>query len=192
MDLRLTEAYWQPYVQDVALACEAAREDTVLIVAIGLRESNLGRALVPRGPSGRGDGGHGRGLFQIDDRGPWKHLIPADGVEWSVFEQATAACRVIAGAREELSAFQGSMGPRAWDIVVACRYNADLGNIKWALTNGRDPNCVTTPGPFAPVDPATGKRLGDYGADVIKLRDGLRATYPLTFPPLASPAGDVA
>jgi soluble lytic murein transglycosylase-like protein len=42
--------------------------DMLLIAAIMDRESQGGEALKPRGPKGVGDGGHGRGLMQIDDR----------------------------------------------------------------------------------------------------------------------------
>lgn len=53
-----------------------AAEDSLnpfLLVALMERESGSGEYLSPRGPEGTGDGGHGRGLFQIDDRtnGNW-------------------------------------------------------------------------------------------------------------------------
>ena len=39
-----------------------------VVAGIGSRESAWGRFLSPQGPTGTGDGGHGRGLMQIDDR----------------------------------------------------------------------------------------------------------------------------
>ena len=39
-----------------------------IIAGIGSRESHWGLALTPPTPAGTGDGGHGRGLMQIDDR----------------------------------------------------------------------------------------------------------------------------
>jgi hypothetical protein len=42
--------------------------DPLLLAAICDRESLGGEALQPRGAEGVGDGGHGRGLMQIDDR----------------------------------------------------------------------------------------------------------------------------
>lgn len=181
-DHRLRETLWRPYVQDIALACleRTPHEDTALVVAIGLRETWLGTCVgyAPKGPGGRGDGGHGRGLFQIDDRGPWRHLIPPDGVEWTPFQQAQAACTVLAGARAELADFRGALSVWAWDQAVAARYNAALENVRWALRNGLDPDRVTT-----------GK---DYGRDVLALRDGLRRTFPSTFPPPVRPAGGIA
>ncbi|NET10990.1 MAG: SH3 domain-containing protein, partial [Symploca sp. SIO2B6] len=49
----------------------AARYDWLapsVIAGIGSRESAWGHFLSPKGPTGTGDGGHGRGLMQIDDR----------------------------------------------------------------------------------------------------------------------------
>lgn len=184
-DPRLRWPLLQPYVGHIGFACAEFQEDHALVVAIGLRETWLGTCVgyLPKGPNGRGDGGHGRGLFQIDDRGPWRHLIPPDGPDWTVLDQARAACTVLAGARAELADFRGALDDRAWAEAVACRYNAALENVRAALTSGRDPNGVTTKG-------SSGER--DYGRDVLALRDGLRALYPSTFPTPAPPVGAVA
>lgn len=57
---------WRNEVQDVA---NQTGLDPYLIWAIMDRESLCGDALFPKGsPQGVGDGGHGRGLMQIDDR----------------------------------------------------------------------------------------------------------------------------
>lgn len=42
--------------------------DALLLAAICDRESLGGEALTPKGPTGTGDGGHGRGLMQVDSR----------------------------------------------------------------------------------------------------------------------------
>jgi hypothetical protein len=180
-DPRLAEPCWRPYVEDIALACLSREpyEDAALVVAIGIRESNLGRSLSPRGDhNGTGDGGHGRGLFQIDDRGPFKHLIPEPGVDWPPFIQVQAACQVLATARHELVEFKDSLSQGAWEEAVVCRYNSALSAVQWALRNGKSPNDVTT-----------GK---DYGRDVLAMRDGLRRLYPATFPPILEDGGNVA
>lgn len=181
-DRRLREQLWRPYVEDVALACldRWPHEDTALVVAIGLRETWLGTCVgyAPKGPNGVGDGGHGRGLFQIDDRGPFAYLVPPAGADWPAYIQAQCACVVLARAREELADFRGALSGWGWDQAVAARYNAALENVRWALRNGLDPDRVTT-----------GK---DYGRDVLSLRDGLRRLYPTTFPPAAGPAAPVA
>jgi hypothetical protein len=172
-DPRIAEALWRPYVEDVALACLGRNpvEDTALVLAIGMRETWLGTCVgyEPKGRNGRGDGGHGRGLFQIDDRGPFKHLVPPDGEDWPVFVQAQAACQVLSTARRELQEFQSTLAPTLWETAVVCRYNSALSAVQWALRNGEDPNIVTT-----------GK---DYGRDVLTLRDTLRSTFPAVFPP---------
>jgi hypothetical protein len=183
-------------VEDVALACAARepREDTALLLAIWARETVFGTCAdyEPKGLQGKGDGGHGRGIGQIDDRGEFRYLIPEPGMPWSAFQQAEAGCVVLAQAREELADFRGAVSEHDWDVAVACRYNAKLENVRYCLRSGKDPNMVTTPGPIAKVDPATGRRLGDYGRDVISLRDQLRATWPETFPPMQQPAPEVA
>jgi hypothetical protein len=40
----------------------------ITTLQLGMRESRWGDALSPPGPGGTGDGGHGRGLMQVDDR----------------------------------------------------------------------------------------------------------------------------
>ncbi len=175
-DPRLAWPLVEPYVGQIQYACwqRHPAEDPALVVAIGLRETWLGTCAgyAPQGPGGRGDGGHGRGLFQIDDRGPFAYLVPPDGAEWPPFVQASCACIVLARAREELADFRGSLSPWGWDQAVAARYNARLDNVRWALRMGLDVDRVTT-----------GR---NYGRDVLALRDGLRALYPSTFP---RPAG---
>lgn len=47
---------------------------------LGSRESHWGLALTPPGPGGTGDGGHGRGLLQIDDR--W-HIPFIESGKWA-------------------------------------------------------------------------------------------------------------
>lgn len=57
---------YRPLIEDAA-----SRYDWLapsVVAGIGSRESAWGRFLSPQGPTGTGDGGHGRGLMQIDDR----------------------------------------------------------------------------------------------------------------------------
>lgn len=56
---------WLPIAKAVA---PLYGEDPLDILAIVERESASGESLVPRGPGGKGDGGHGHGLGQVDDR----------------------------------------------------------------------------------------------------------------------------
>ena len=56
------------YSDLILLVAKEQAIDPFLIYAIGQRESRWGNALSPKGPSGTGDVGHGRGIMQIDDR----------------------------------------------------------------------------------------------------------------------------
>lgn len=51
-----------------------------ILAGLGSRESHWGLALTPPGPGGTGDGGHGRGLLQIDDR--W-HVPFIESGKWA-------------------------------------------------------------------------------------------------------------
>ena len=58
-------ARWLPHARAAELVYGV---DPHLLLAIVDRESHGGEALHPRGPGGVGDGGHGHGLGQLDDR----------------------------------------------------------------------------------------------------------------------------
>ena len=67
--------------EDIAKKVATKYEIPVSVIAgIGSRESHWGLALNPVGPGGTGDGGHGRGLMQIDDR--W-HLPFIESGKWA-------------------------------------------------------------------------------------------------------------
>lgn len=63
----------QPYSDVILQVARESGVDPFLIYAIGEQESRWGNALSPVGPGGTGDGGHGHGIMQIDDRswGTW-------------------------------------------------------------------------------------------------------------------------
>lgn len=63
----------QPYADIILRVAAEQGISPAIISAIGDQESHWGRALTPQGPTGTGDGGHGCGLMQIDDRtwGDW-------------------------------------------------------------------------------------------------------------------------
>jgi hypothetical protein len=161
-----------PYLEDIREACLLEGEDGALICAIGLRETLMGwaRGYEPKGsPNGRGDGGHGFGLFQIDDRGPYRHL-PLECPEASPMLQARWACAVLRDARQELVAALGhafERNPLA-EVAAVCCYNAGSPAVVRAIRAGRHPDHATTDG-------ADADREGDYGSDVLRRRDTLRA-----------------
>ncbi|RAJ70301.1 hypothetical protein K378_01466 [Streptomyces sp. Amel2xB2] len=94
-----------------------------LLLAVGSRETNL-RDVV-------GDGGHGHGVWQIDDR--W-HKVPS-GVE----AQADYAAALLAANYKAL---------KSWPNAVAA-YNAGLTGVKTALAAGKSADSATTGGDYA-------------------------------------------
>lgn len=160
----------EPYLPEFAEAALAWSEDTCRLAAICLRETWAGWApgYTPKGsPLGYGDHGHGFGLFQIDDRGPYARLVAAN--PWaSPREQAAWACEVLADARRDLVHFANRSD---YDQAVLATYNAGAGAVRRALIMG-----------WGPDRPTSG---GDYGADVLRRMAWLRARAPDRFPPVA-------
>lgn len=171
----------EPYLPDFAEAALLEGEDTALLAALCLRETWAGWApgYSPKGSYlGRGDGGHGRMLFQFDDRGPWAYL-PRECPEATPMLQARWACHILACNRTNLADFREHP---LYERGVLSAYNAfafpveqyasrrDRDPIRKALILGQDPDHCTS-----------GK---NYGADVIRRRDRLREEHPDVFPPV--------
>ena len=57
-------------VRDIATAAVAHDVPPTLLLAVAKRETDFGRGVGFDAATGRGDGGHGYGLFQLDDRSP--------------------------------------------------------------------------------------------------------------------------
>jgi hypothetical protein len=162
----------EPYLADIREACLLEGEEPALICGIGLRETLMGwaRGYEPKGSHlGRGDGGHGFGLFQIDDRGPYAHLH-RECPEASPMLQARWACSVLRDARLELVAALGSAFDRnaLFEVATVACYNAGSPAVVRAIRRGQHPDHATTDG-------ADADREGDYGSDVLRRRDTLRA-----------------
>ena len=112
-----------------------------VIAGIGSRESGWGLLLEPPGPAGTGDGGHGRGLMQIDDRSfpefcageEWKDPEPNVGFGCEVLAEKRAYIRkrLILGADDELRA-------------TVAAYNCGQGNVLKVLARGEDVDARTT------------------------------------------------
>lgn len=161
----------RPWLPEFARAAEARGEDLALLCAICLRETWAGWApgYVPRGSAeGRGDRGHGHGLMQIDDRGPYRKHLPQPGQPWPAFSQALTACTVLADARRELAAF--SKHP-LFPVAVVAAYNAGSPAVARALRKGRSPDAATAG--------------GDYATWVLRKRAELLERHPEEFRPLA-------
>ncbi len=170
----------EPYLGDFHEACLLEGEDTALIAAICLRETLAGWApgyIVPPGALrhlGRGDHGHGFGLFQIDDRGPYAYL-PREAPSATPYLQARWACWVLAEARHELAAWRALP---VFEVATICAYNAGSPAVIRCLRENRHPDHATADGPDLDHE-------GDYGSDVLRRRDELRAAHPDLFPPYA-------
>jgi len=91
-----------------------------------------------------GDGGHGRGIIQIDDRWHKKFLAKHNG------KPQPEACIDYGAAllRANLDYFKGDY------IKALCAYNAGIGGVNRALAEGKTPDQATTG--------------GDYGSDVLR------------------------
>jgi hypothetical protein len=183
----------EPYLQDIDLAVRSfgrpleldaeVRVDVPLVCAVALRETWAGWApsYYPKGePDGYGDdpdgergprAAFGRGLFQIDTRGPYRKFIPPRGTSWPVFDQARAATTALRDAWSELRSFRSH--PLFARACVAV-YNAGSPAVARMLRTGNDPDVVTAPGP---------SRRPDYGADVLARRVALLSKYPHVFAP---------
>ena len=103
-----------------------------LLLAVGSRETNLRNVV--------GDGGHGHGVWQQDDR--WWPGMPED-FDQDVQAQAEKAGKLLADNHKALG---------TWGLAAAA-YNAGVTGVKNALAAGKSGDSATTG--------------GDYGADVL-------------------------
>jgi hypothetical protein len=113
-----------------------------VIAGIMMRESGggLSKWLDKLGPEGRGDGGHGHGLMQIDDRSfkdycageHWKE--PASNIDFG--------CRILASKRAYL-ARACKLGEIIERAAIAA-YNCGEGKVEKAIDAGADVDLYTT------------------------------------------------
>jgi peptidoglycan hydrolase-like protein with peptidoglycan-binding domain len=185
--------------QDLVAACLAverkARLPRGLLVAIASRESGC-RNIV-------GDGGHGRGAFQIDDRfhRDWlrRHGAGSDGGVPAVADGAAYAAELLS-ANYAFGRSKGLRGKRLLKFAVAA-YNAGAGGAWKAVQESGNPDAGTTGGDYA-VDvlrrmrlvrglltPGTPQRptrpvlrAGDVNRDVLDLKRKLRAWFRANHP----------
>ena len=172
----------QPYWPLVQASAERHGLNPYVLAGIMDRESLCGFALEPTGPAGTGDGGHGRGLMQVDAR--YHSAFCAQVVDGKTLWQ-DPACNIDYGAgilAGELLAF-GDMGECAVVCAIAA-YNAGRARVREAashVTAPRTPEAVTLA-----VDPLTTHK--DYVRDVMRRAlqfrsdDAPRATPPPVAP----------
>lgn len=127
-----------PFIADVERKHNLPR---CLLFAVGSRETNL--------TNETGDGGHGRGVFQLDDR---SHAIPK---QFPVTAQAEKAGAMLAGL---IAYFHGNL-----KSGVAA-YNCGEGGVENALREHGNADAGTTG--------------GDYAADVLGRMAWLQKSVP--------------
>jgi hypothetical protein len=116
---------------------------TYMLFAVGSRETNLRNVV--------GDGGHGHGVWQLDNR---SHAIPP-GFDADVPLQCATAARMLAGL---LAHFGGN------ERAALAAYNAGAGTVDYNLSNHLD------------ID--SGTAGGDYSADTLQRRLALLDMFP--------------
>jgi len=141
--------------------------DALFTLAVMDRESFGGELLHPRGPTGTGDKGHGRGLMQIDDRAhpTLAAALLCDGtplLQHPVFNTFIGAHYLA----HLLHRFDG-MGVEPM-LPAAAAYNAGPGKVQAALRKLKVP--ASREAALAALDPLTtpGKpgEPGNYVSDV--------------------------
>jgi hypothetical protein len=150
---------WLPQFISATLCFQV---DIPTMAAIIDRESLGGDALKPKGPGGYGDGGHGHGLGQIDDRshGGFLHARFWDGARlWQdpTFNILFAA-RLL---RANLSATGGDM-----PLSIAA-YNCGLKRARWELEQHKG-DITDEESRIAVLDSVTAN--GDYVTDCLRRR----------------------
>ena len=133
-----------PFVETVEDAYDLP---PLLLFAVGSRETNLTNEV--------GDGGHGHGVWQLDNR---SHTIPA-GFDKNVHLQATTAAKML---RSLLHSFATAANPIRAALAA---YNAGAGTVAYNVAHGLN------------VD--TGTAGGDYSADTYARMLYLQQAVPM-------------
>jgi hypothetical protein len=192
--IQMLPSYAQGYGPIILRVSREESIDPNLIYGLGDRETQWGtsRYLDVKGPGGRGDGGHGYGLMQIDDRS-WGAWLAAN--DWrDPYTNVKKGARILKG---KLAFFAGKStvsgltdgsrvylgdasararrvspgnypdprplsGAKLWEAAIAA-YNTGEGNVLRSIAVGKSPE-FTTAG-------------GDYLTDVSKRASTIAAAY---------------
>lgn len=141
--------------------------DPLLLAAICDRESGGGLFLKPVGPAGTGDGGHGRGLMQIDDRShmDWLSQTDVTGTPlWQIPEQNVAYAAGLLGRLLDL--FNGHFADPSDQLSTHCAvaaYNCGEGAVIRALNS-----CDADTSVFGRITAVDSRTTGhDYSQNVL-------------------------
>lgn len=131
---------YKPFIEEAAALYSWLSPS--IIAGIGSRESGWGLFLSPKGPTGTGDGGHGRGLMQIDDR---YHKTFINSGQWT-----NPRANIMYGVKNVLGSYYDyfdrttNLSGVALLRSAIAAYNAGPGNVDRALSEGRDVDYYTT------------------------------------------------
>jgi|PlaIllAssembly_1097288.scaffolds.fasta_scaffold1158821_1 hypothetical protein len=120
-----------------------------VIAGIMMRETNGGLSplLDVQGPAGRGDGGHGHGLMQIDDR--W-HSAFTSSDRWSnPKENIKYGAYVLRVKTQFFEKRQLLLTDITHEQLGIASYNAGESRVLKAFQRGDDPDIVTTHGNYS-------------------------------------------
>jgi hypothetical protein len=166
-----------PYLATVIRAADEAGVHRSILAAIGFRESHFTWApgYTPKGnPRGKGDAGHGHGIWQIDDR-TWGDWLKKN--DWGdPLVNARKACSILRDnyGYLKLLAAMPAVPPATFERIVIAAYNAGPSRARKGFTIHGNPDHFTAG--------------GDYSIWVVRKAADLRVQIPeLNVGPMCRP-----
>jgi soluble lytic murein transglycosylase-like protein len=163
--------------------------DPLFVLAIMDHESLCGYTLQPMGPEGVGDGGHGRGLMQIDDRFHHSFIAQTDADGTPLWKKPAAnieyACEFLGKLSRSIPFPAGIPGAR--EACLAAAYNAGLRGVCRVLSSLEEDSDFAAL--VARLDSITTHK--DYVADVTERKRRFLLPAHKSSPPPPKPEGVV-
>lgn len=122
-------------------AAKSAGVRPAVLMAIAMRETN--------GTNIMGDGGHGHGMMQIDDRSfpEWTRQWKASGMP--VDDNIRKGAAVLASKRAYVESKRPDLPAGDLEYASIAAYNTGEGNVVKSIAAGRSPDATTTGGDYA-------------------------------------------